>query len=77
MWQSISERSSLINDIYLVGDTHDQLHIMLNQQYGNAMKCYQSAVDGLKEVDSADWKRALYRAGVLAAALKNYESSEK
>ena len=46
------------------------------KQYGNAMKCYQSAIEGLQETNPSDWKRALYRAGVLSQALKNYELAE-
>ena len=46
------------------------------KQYGNAMKCYQSAASAAPP-ESDLGKLTLYRAGVLAAALKNVESAEK
>ena len=46
------------------------------KQYGNAMKCYQAALAD-DSIDEMGKKRALYRAGVLAGALKNHQNAEK
>jgi tetratricopeptide (TPR) repeat protein len=46
------------------------------KQYGNAMKCYQSAL-GDPLADAPHRKLAFYRAGTLAAALKTFELAEK
>jgi tetratricopeptide (TPR) repeat protein len=46
------------------------------RQYGNAMKCYQSAL-GAPSIDEAHRKLALYRAGTLAAALKSFDIAQK
>ena len=45
------------------------------KQYGNAIKCYQSAAE-VAEEGSPTHLLALYRTGVLAAALKNLESAD-
>ena len=46
------------------------------RQYGNALKCYQASIDAYSE-DQPERLLALYRGGVLAAALKKYENAEK
>jgi len=46
------------------------------KQYGNAMKCYQATV-GDSRVEPEVLKLALYRAGVLAAALKDVDAARK
>ncbi len=46
------------------------------RQYGNAMKCYQASIEGYAG-DQPERLLALYRGGVLAAALKKYENAEK
>ena len=46
------------------------------KQYGNAMKCYQATV-GDSQAQPEVLKLALYRAGVLAAALKDVDAARK
>ena len=46
------------------------------KRYGNAMKCYQSAAASAPPTSELG-KLTRYRAGVLAAALKNVDSAEK
>jgi len=46
------------------------------RQYGNAMKCYQASIESFTG-DQPERLLALYRGGVLAAALKKYENAEK
>ena len=46
------------------------------RQYGNALKCYQATIEAYSG-DQPERLLALYRGGVLAAALKKYENAEK
>ena len=46
------------------------------KQYGNAMKCYQATI-GDRQAQPEVLKLALYRAGVLATALKDVDAAQK
>lgn len=47
------------------------------KQYAKALKCYSAAIDESSELDGDRQKRALYRGGVLAAAMKKEDQAKK
>jgi tetratricopeptide (TPR) repeat protein len=47
------------------------------KQYGQALQCYQAAIERSSEQDGARRHLALYRGGILAAALNQKELAEK
>jgi tetratricopeptide (TPR) repeat protein len=47
------------------------------KQYQLAMQNYETAVEALVDRDAEQRKRALYRAGVLATGLEDYEAAQK
>lgn len=54
-----------------LGECYQQL-----KQYDEALKCYRRAIEWAGDEDAETLQRALYRAGVLAAALQNLEAAE-
>ena len=47
------------------------------KQYSKAMKCYEAAISASSDLDGDRQKMALYRGGILAAALKKSGSGER
>ena len=47
------------------------------KQYAKALKCYSVAISQSSELDGERQKRALYRGGVLAAAMKQDDRAKK